>query len=328
MLYKPRIIISLLISCTLLTSACGANSPSNQTAQSTHATSGLGANQAFPITLTDDAGHVVTLKQAPLQIVSATEGTDEILSALVPKSHIAMVTAFSSDPNYSNIAAYVKGIPAISDAGSDIEQIIAKKPDLVLLASYTKSGVVGQIEQASIPSYEFNSFSSITDIEKNIQIVGRLTGESEKAANLAQTMNQDISSIEAAVSLQKKVSVVDYSAFGFAAGNGTTVNDVIVDAGGVNAAANLPGWAKITDEQIVKMNPDVIIDSLNEKKSFQKIMNDPALQTVNAVKNHRVYFVNSADLTSVSQYVVNAVSDVAHVLYPSVKMPVAIIPQS
>ncbi len=301
-------------------SACGAPA-SNQTNQAAGAAAGTATS--FPIHLTDDVGHSVTLEQAPKHIVSTTEGTDEILFALVPKSNIAMVTSFASNPDFSNITSFVKGIPAVSDAGADVEQIIAQRPDLVLMASYTKPGVVKQIEQANIPSYEFNSFNSISDIEKNIGVVGKLVGEPDKASNLVGKMKKDIDSIQSSISGQKKPTVLNYSSFGFAAGTNTIVNDVIVDAGGINAAAGLSGWAKISDEQIVKMNPDVIIDASNDKGFFQKLMNNKALQTVPAIKNHRLYFISGADLESVSQYVVNGVYDVAHVLYPSATIPAA-----
>ncbi|WP_273365971.1 ABC transporter substrate-binding protein [Alicyclobacillus herbarius] len=324
--------ISAVTAAALLTAACGTQSASNtakdhSTAKPTTPSSTGGSTTVhYPLTLTDDAGHKLTLAKQPQHIVSATEGTDEILTALVPKKRIAMVTSQASNPNYSNVRAQVKGIPAISDAASDVEKILAAKPDLVLLASYTKPGAVQQIEQASVPAYEFNNFNSIADIERNIGVVGKLVGEPAKANRLVSAMKQNLSGIHQAVKNEKKLSVLDYSSYGFAAGNQTTVNDMIVDAGGINAAAKLNGWAKVTDEEIVKMNPDVIIDSSDDKAFIQKILHDPKLQTVSAVKNHRVYAINGADLSSVSQYVVKGVWDVAHAMYPDANLPQVTLP--
>ena len=66
------------------------------------------------------------------------------------------------------------------------------------------------------------------------------------------------------------------------------MNDVIVDAGGINAAAQLQGWQKITDEEIVKLNPDVIIDADDDKGFIQKILAHLKQNgiRVSAVKNH------------------------------------------
>jgi iron complex transport system substrate-binding protein len=309
---------TLLVLGTLILSGCG-----GQTAQSQGGAGNTSAKSAtkaaFPLTLTDDSSHKVTIPKQPHHIVSTTEGTDEILSALVPKSDIVMVTQFAAQPDFSNITSFVKGIPAIGDANA--EQIIAASPDLVLLASYTKPGVVTQIEQAGIPAYEFADFNSISDIEKNIKIVGQLVGEELKANNVVQSMNVKLGAIADAVKGQQKFSVLDYSSTGFAAGSATTVNDTITAAGATNAGSALQGWQKITDEEVVKLNPDVIIDASNDKRFTEKIMRDPALQTVAAVKNNRVYELNGADLTSVSQYAVNGVSDLAHVLYPTLNLP-------
>lgn len=276
-------------------------------------------NSTYPLTLTDQAGHKVTIAKQPHHIASTTEGTDEILSALVPKQDVAMVTTYATNPAYSNIVGWAKGIPAVQNATS--EQVIAVHPDLVLAASYTTQGVVSQIEQAGIPVYEFTDFNSISGIEKNIELVGELVGEEPKAKQLVANMNQHLDSIENALKGQKKVTVLNYSSYGFAAGQGTTVNDVIVDAGGINAAGSLQGWQKVSTEEIVKMNPQVIIDASDDTGFVQKIMTNPALKTVAAVKNHRVYSIPAADLTSVSQYVVNGVRDVAKVLYPGVSLP-------
>jgi iron complex transport system substrate-binding protein len=196
------------------------------------------------------------------------------------------------------------------------EQVIASRPDLVLMASYTDQNVVNQIEQAHIPAYEFNDFNSIGDIERNIEVVGQLVGNPTTARRLVQSMKNQIQRVKNAVKNQKKLRVLDYSSYGYVAGRSTTVNDVIVDAGGINAAASLNGWQKVTDEEIVKLNPDVIIDADDDSSFINKILSDPALKTVAAVKHRRVYAVKGADLSSVSQYVTKGVQDVAKLLYP------------
>jgi iron complex transport system substrate-binding protein len=307
--------VAVLALATIGITGCGANTSSS----SNQATATNASQQtAFPVTLKDDTGHTVTVSKRPERIASTTEGTDEILSALVPKKDIVLVTTFSSDPSYSNITSFVKGIPAIQQANA--EQILAAKPDLVLTASYTNQGVINQIEQAHIPVYEFNDFNSISDIERNIEVIGRLVGNEAGAQNLVHSMQEKIQAVEKAVKDEKKLKVLDYSSFGYAAGTSTTVNDIIVDAGGINAAAQLQGWQKITDEEIVKLNPDVIIDADDDKGFVQKILSDPKLQTVSAVKNHRVYLVKGADLSSVSQYITQGVWDVAKLLYPTAQI--------
>jgi iron complex transport system substrate-binding protein len=67
------------------------------------------------------------------------------------------------------------------------------------------------------------------------------------------------------------------------------------------------------------MNPTVIIDASDDAAFLQQLAKNPALQTVSAIKHHRLYAINSADLSSVSQYAVNGVRDLEAVLYPKHK---------
>ncbi|QQE79684.1 ABC transporter substrate-binding protein [Alicyclobacillus sp. SO9] len=308
---------------TALVVGCGtppkrsANATANTTGQSTP--SANVKNTTYPLTIKDEAGHTRTIPKQPHHIASTTEGTDEILSALVPKKDVAMVTTYATNPAYSNVIHWAKGITAIQKANAS--QILAVHPDLVLAASYTKAGVVSQLTQAGVPVFEFTQFHSISGIEKNIKLTGKLVGAQPRAQRLVAKMNTDLAKIQTAVKRKEKPTVLDYSSYGFAAGKGTTVNSIIVDAGGVNAAAKVKGWNKITDEEIIKMNPQVIITANSDKRFANKLLHDSKLQTVRAVKNHRVYAVSGASLSSVSQYIIKGVKDVAHVLHPSVSLP-------
>jgi iron complex transport system substrate-binding protein len=273
----------------------------------------------YPLHVTDEAGHSVTISKKPDRIASGTEGTDEILSALVPKQDLVLVTSASANSNFSNITTYVKGLPQMSSANA--EQIIASKPDVVFLASYTKPGVVNQVQQAGIATYELNDFNSISDIKKNIEVLGQLVGEEDKAKAVVASMNRQLQGVLMAVKGHHKLRVLDYSSYGYAAGRHTTVNDIIFDAGGINAAKSLNGWQAVTDEEIVKLNPDVIIDSSDDASFLTKMQKNPAFQNVAAIQNHRLYAINGADLSSVSQYITRGVADVAKLLYPKAKLP-------
>ncbi|WP_062309052.1 ABC transporter substrate-binding protein [Alicyclobacillus sendaiensis] len=308
---------ALVAALTAEVAGCGTpNATHNSLTSNTSAASAV----SYPMTVKDDMGNTVTLKHQPMHIVSGSEGTDEILVSLVPKSRIALVTTLASNPEYSNVVAQVKGIRAWS--GDDPEQALAVHPDLVLEAGYVNPSVRTQLQQAGVPMYTFslNDFNSISDIERNILTVGRLVGEPAKANAVVANMKQDIAQIEGAVQGQPHPTVLDYGSYGYAAGRDTTVDDIIRDAGGVNVAHVLNGWQKITDEQMVKWNPDVIIDSSDDAAFLKKLAADPALRSVTAVREHHLYAINSADLSSASQYVVRAVYDVAKVLHPSVHL--------
>ncbi|WAH38711.1 ABC transporter substrate-binding protein [Alicyclobacillus dauci] len=311
-------VLACALALSVLVTACGSPSSQNSAGNETN-TTGQAAKATFPVTLTDDAGKQVTVKSMPQHIASGTEGTDEILVSLIPTSKISLVTNLSSDPTYSNVVNQVKGIPQMSNA--DAEKILSVHPDLVLLASYVKPGIVDQIRNSGVPVYEFNDFTSVDSIEKNIKVVGQLVGATDKANALVNNINSNIKQIQSAVSGDGSPSVLDYSSYGFAGGKNTTVNDIIQDAGGTNAAANLDGWQKISDEEIVKMNPDVIIDSEADKAFLTKLAQRPDLQSVTAIRKHQMYAIPDADLSSVSQYIVKGMVDLAKDIHPKSSIP-------
>lgn len=332
---KVRLVAAVTLLGVLAVAGCGVNTSNTGTGNgaNSNTTNGNAVNSnaankvgntttagsipatTYPLTVKDQAGHQVSLTKRPTRIASTTEGTDEILTGLVPKQDIALVTAQASQKQFSNVAPLVKGIPSIGAVSA--EQVIAVHPDLVLMASYNKPGVVQQIEQAGSPVYEFVNFNSLAEIEQNIQVLGKLVGEPAKASQMVQMVEGKIHAVEKAVQGQSKPTVLDYSSYGYAGGSGTTIADIIADAGGVNAAAKLNGWQSITTEEVVKLNPDFIIDTTDDAAFKNKLLNNPALQSVNAIKNHHVYILSGADLGSVSQYIYKAVQDVARVLHPS-----------
>ncbi len=263
----------------------------------------------FPLTVTDEAGNKVTISHRPVRIASVTEGTDEILSALVPIKDLVLVTTYGKQPAYSFVASKLKGIRGISSATA--EGIIAARPDLVFLASYTTPGVVNQIRQAGIPVYELTDFNSISQIEQNILNVGLVVGKEPKARGIVAGMKQRLRLIAKAATSGRKPTVMYYASPNYVAGKNTTMNSVILAAGGRNAAAAVNGWQPETAEAVVKQNPQILLFSQSDAKIAEAMLHSPKYSTVAAIKDHRVFLLPDRDTGTVSQYIVDSVATVA-----------------
>jgi iron complex transport system substrate-binding protein len=325
--------LALTAAAALLTSACGAASgaasataSSGRAAQPAAASaSATPAATAYPLTVTDDTGRSVIIPAAPRRIVSLTLGTDEILAALVGPSRLVGVTTYASDPGSSFVAVRVKGLPGLS---ANAEQVIALHPDVVFAADYTKAGVVQQLTAAGIPVVEFTTFSSLADIEAHIRTIGRIVAAEQPAAQLVAAMDAEVASVQGAVSGQPKPTVVFYSN-GYLFGKGTTIDEVIADAGGVDAAAaaGFSGWTQVGPEEIVRLNPDVILtdgatgDDADQGGAAQKILGDPAYKGVTAVQHRAVWELSTRADSDVAQYMAWDVQDVAAILHPGQVRP-------
>lgn len=286
------------------------------------------ATCAFPRTVTDGAGNSVTIKALPMHIASATLATDEMLTALVDPSRVAAITINALDATQSNIADIAKTIPNKLGTPLSPEAVIALKPDLVFVASYTDAGVVKQLKDAGLTVFQFANFNSIKDIENNVMLVGKATGSEDAAAQLVNGMETKLKAIADAVKNVKPLTVLYYGPDGYSNGVGSTIDEVLTRAGGKNAVTvggikDNP-YPQLSDEFLVTQDPDVIL--LAGFNSYapgfvDKFNKNPNFQTLKAIKNKRVVIANDAHIASISQYIVLGVSDVAALLYPDAYKP-------
>ncbi len=287
-------------------------------------------DSTFPRTITDGAGNIITINAKPMHIVSATLGTDEMLFGLLngtDRSRLTAITANALDPAQSNIVDAAKGFKTLTTA--DPETILAFKPDLVFVASYTDAGVIKQLKDAGLPVFVLGNFSSIKDIENNLMLVGQAVGEEVTAKNIVdQYMEAKLKAVADAVKTVKPLTAIYYGPDGYSVAAGSTIDEVITRAGGINGvtAGGIKDnpYPQLSDEFIVKTDPDVML--LAGFNSYapgfvDKFNTNPNFQTLKAIKNKRVFVANDAHVAAVSQFIVLGVEDVATLLYPDAYKP-------
>jgi iron complex transport system substrate-binding protein len=156
------------------------------------------------------------------------------------------------------------------------------------------------------------------DVYTEIGSLGKLTGTEKRGEQLIKYTRSEISRIE------KQVQLVPLSGyprvyFMWEQGNletscgGSTVNDLIVLAGGKNVCSHVLREHMIVNmENLLSWNPDIIVMWHNEKKDPIHILHDPQWQAINAVKGGRVYEIDDvfhSDLWTLKfQYAVKMVA--------------------
>ncbi|HEX3051681.1 MAG TPA: ABC transporter substrate-binding protein, partial [Aggregatilineaceae bacterium] len=124
-----------------------------------------------------------------------------------------------------------------------------------------------------------------------------------------------------AVAGQESVRVLYYEPGGITYGPGSTVDEIITLAGGVNVVAesDLGAYPLVDAEYVLAADPDVILLGgwfAGQSDPIATFTNDPAFETLRAVLDGRVIPINDAHMTNVSHYIALGVEDVAHALYP------------
>ena len=126
---------------------------------------------------------------------------------------------------------------------------------------------------------------------------------------------------KAGVPESERTSVLTVSELGdiWAAGAGSNVDNIIKDAGGVNAASEIDNFQQISIESIAAMAPEMIIitQPMESGLAFaEKLKTSPVLQDVVAIQNDNVHVVKTRHFTTLSHWNVRGVESLAKMLYP------------
>lgn len=279
--------------------------------------------QAFPVTITDATGKKVTIKKKPKRIVSLIPSNTEITYALGAGNRVVGDSKFDDYPKAATKVTKIGGV------NFNVEKIISLKPDLVLAYGTqmkSKSGALNQLRKAGIPVVVVNQSSNFNDVYKSIDMIARATGTTSKASQIISHMKSKIAAIKKKAStIPKKDRVkvwVEISAPPnlYTAGSGTFMGQMLNIINAKNIAANVKGWPKYSAEKVVKQNPDAIVLTygLYTKNAVKKVLNRPGWQNVAAVKNKRVYSINSDLVSRPGPRLVKGVEQLAHAIYPKV----------
>jgi iron complex transport system substrate-binding protein len=100
------------------------------------------------------------------------------------------------------------------------------------------------------------------------------------------------------------------------------MDGIIRRAGGINVAAEsgISGTKQISLESIIAMNPDTIVipgPPAKYPEAFAQVTANPALASVPAVVNKRIFSVTDTYLFTLSQWNVRAMEELARLLYPN-----------
>lgn len=285
----------------LFGAACGTSSGSNQSA----------ANQGgFPRTVKSGEAEV-SIQRKPERIVSLSPSNDEILCALVDEKRIAGVSKFSQDAAASYVADAARRINVFVDRNA--EQVVALRPDLVLAARYTKIDLKALLAETKTPLIVTTDFRNFSDVEANLRLIGQAVGEESRADAVISEMRQKMTTSRSRLRPEGAGLRTLYFASGnFSAGAGTSIHEILLAAGLKNAAAEggIKGHVKLTSEQVIQINPDVILigAGYERDRGFRQLLEtDAQLSPLKAIKEKRIIEVPARSVLTVSHHVADAV---------------------
>ena len=273
----------------------------------------------FPRTLIDASGATLVIPHKPRRIVSQTLGTDEILLAICDPQRIVALSALVDDPYFSNATEQARQVTGRTTAGA--EQILRLQPDIIFVASYSKAELIELLSAAHAPVFRFGYFDHIEDIKLNIRTLGYIVGEDEKAEALVQQMDRAMARAHASIPPDApSVHVMLYERAGYTGGAHTTFDDMVRAVGATNVAAahGMRGVRKISNEQLLQWNPEVIVTSANRdtlEAARRQLLHDPAVAVTAAGKHQRIIVIPNRIFSTVTHHITQGIEQLARELY-------------
>lgn len=311
----------LIVLTTIFIIGCNANNDTGQTDTNEVAETEELAESNFPLEVTDNTGNTITIETEPTEIVSVIPSNTEILFALDLGDKVVGVTENDTYPEE------VLDIEKVGDFELNVEKIISLNPDLVLSH---ESGVASsfdayeQIQAAGINVYFVADANSIESTYDTIMEIGTITGATDAAEQVIQTMTDGFAEIATIVEgieeSEPKTVLFEISSEPeiYTGGNGTFFDELIRIIGAENAVGDLDGWPLIDPEAIIERNPDVILTVYGHyvENSTEQILNRDGFSEVSAIKNERVFDVNEDLVSRPGPRLVEGAWEVGKAVYP------------
>ena len=198
------------------------------------------------------------------RIVSLGLVADAALADLCEPPRVVAVSAWCTGP----VARQWSAKPRLSGL-DDLEAIIALHPDLVLVSTATADGSGGtegeriaRLRAAGVRVETLGPMGGLATYTEDLARIGSLLGRGDEARLMGQRLHERLARLRAAhVGMRPKAIYVGaFSGTLFGGTVGTTYHEVLEAAGCEDIAATAyAGWPQYSVEQLLTLNPEIIV---------------------------------------------------------------------
>lgn len=265
---------------------------------------------SFPVSMTDATGTEVTLDEEPRRVVALSPSAAQTMWEIGAREKVVGLPKHASYLESSGSRTQI----STTDQFVSIEAVVDLQPDLVLAPHVISNETVEKLREAGQPVYYFSQSETLKDVYEKTRHIGRLTGECSAAEATVSSMKERVRVAHEAAKGQERPNVL-YLFFGYTAGKGTFINEIIEAAGGNNIAAdaNITGYQKPNPEFVVQANPDWII--LNSENPLG--MNEEVLNQTTAVQENQTVVVQIEHLNQAAPRIVHAITTLSKRFHPN-----------
>ena len=246
--------------------------------------------------ITDDLHKKIEIEFSPQKVITLAPNLTELVFELGEGNKII------GNTNYCNYPDSAKKIENVADLLSvNLEKITVLQPDLIFITAEGNS----KSDYNKLIDLGFKVFVSnprnFNGIKKTLLDMGRIFDVSEKAEAIVNNWNAKIDSVKNTHDqiVSRTVMFLISTNPIYSVGKNTFVHQILTFAGLENITADTDvNYPLLNREEILVRNPSYILLYETNNNDVQEILNAyPEWNTLSAVINNRVFFIN-ADLFS------------------------------
>lgn len=268
----------------------------------------------------DDRGVEVAFDAVPKTIVSLQPSNTEILFALGVGDKIVGATEFDTYPEEAQKIERVSNSTTFNS-----ERILALKPDVVI--AYTTGGdeenlnALKGLEDAGIKVFAIQSAKTFDDVYGDIQQIATVMGIKDKGDKLNDDIKGKIAEVQAKVKDVKEPKNIYLEISPkpdiYTPGSGTFQQEILDAAKVNNVFADLQSWAKVSEEDVIAKNPDIILTTVNYTENpAAEILSRDGWNSITAIQNKAVYYIDTDISNRPGPRIGEAVELIAKAAYP------------
>lgn len=258
------------------------------------------------------------------RIVVSGGSITEIVYALGQQDKIVGLDSTSTFPAIATEKPQIGYVRRIA-----VEGVLALQPDLLLGEADTgPEKSLKQLQDMGLKTVIFSQEDDFHRIEDKVKKVAELLGAQTQAEVILADIAHHKAALRSILAQRSepapKVLFVLAARSGqpLAAGAGTSADQVITAAGGVNLTTTFEGWKPLSVEAAAELNPDVILMmGTHGGNNTEKLAKLPHFQFSNAVKNQRVYTFDGGYLLGMGPRTPQAVVELASLFYLNGQLP-------
>lgn len=267
-------------------------------------------------TVTDDLDNELTFEKVPETVVSLIPSNTEILYGIGAGEKVIGAT------DYDNYPAEAAEVERISDSVVfNAERIIEMDPDVVI--GYSTGAPTGyeELEAAGIQVFVIESAQSFEDVYGDIEQISTVMGLEDKGDTLNSSIQQQIEEVQEkieGVEAKKQVFFeISPSPEIYTAGQKTFQQEILNHANVENIFGDLEGWPKISEEEVITRNPEIITTTVSYTEDpIGEIKAREGWSDIEAIQNDQVFFLDSDITSRPGPRIGDAVELVAKTIYP------------